>query len=427
MKDYRSYMDQVSVDQALHDKIMNRLTQRPPLRRMVLGRYAPICACAVLVFMSIWAFPNLFPSNQVNSPVIQPDDTSSPATAPSLDANEESALFFNRAEGSSEAKRAAIPGYFTQELTPDEIGTLLKSTPDMLKNYLLKGHAGFSGQGILDDVTIVGKDADSGQEIRIKMAKDRSPAYTFRYADEPRVSEINDLPVTAGYWQDPSGRVDTLYYALFTLNRTGYYIEITGENAEEELTMLVNLIAAGTAADLGQITPDYIPAWRSEKLTLSQAQADPDFGAFVPKDMPGFNFESAWRILNQQRDGLRLEYTKGMRYLTLTISRKTTDDEARIVDLSQPETYDLALYPIPRAESVPDELREIVNNPVFKAENLSLKAVKTRAYTVNDAGDDNTGYRMHFSVLYGDMVVEVNVKGGRPEDIFNILQAVPFR
>ena len=288
MKNYSSYMDNVSVDQALHDKIMNCLTQRPLRRRIVLGRYAPTCACAVLVFMSIWAFSNQFPSNPVNSPVVQPDGTPSPVTIPShgLDANKESALFFNRAEGSLEAKRAA---------------------------------------------------------------------------------------------------------------------------------------------DLGQITPDFIPSWRSEKLTLSLAQADPDFGAYVPKHMPSFNFESAWRILNQQRDELRIEYAKGMRYLSLTISRKTANDEARIVNLSQPETYDLTLYPIPRSESVPNELREIVNNPVFKAEDLSLKVVKARAYTVNDAGDDNTGYRMHFSVLYGDVVVELNVKGGQPEDIFNILQAAPFR
>lgn len=285
MKDYRSYMDHVSVDQALHDKIMNRLTQRPPRRRIVLGRYAPICACAVLVFMSLWAFFYLFPSTPVDSPVTQPDDTTSTANAPShgLEAARESARFSNQGEGSLEANGVA---------------------------------------------------------------------------------------------------------------------------------------------DLGKkITPGFIPA----KLTLSQAQGDPDFGAYVPQHMPGFNFESAWRIVNQQRDGLRLNYVKGMRYLTLTISRKTTDDEARIVDLSKPETYDLALYPIPRAESLPNELREIVNNPVFKAEDLSLKAVKTRAYTVNDAGDDNTGYRMNFSVLYGDVVVELNVKGGQPEDIFNILRAIPFR
>lgn len=55
-----------------------------------------------------------------------------------------------------------------------------------------------------------------------------------------------------------------------------------------------------------------------------------------------------------------------------------TYDEARILDISEPETSNLMLHAIPYADSILKELLEIVNNPVFKAEDLSLKPLKRR-------------------------------------------------
>ncbi len=51
---------------------------------------------------------------------------------------------------------------------------------------------------------------------------------------------------------------------------------------------------------------------------------------------------------------------------------------------------------------------------------MSLEVVQTRAYEVSDAGDE-PGYRMRFGVLYGDILVELNVKGAAPEAIFEML------
>jgi hypothetical protein len=87
------------------------------------------------------------------------------------------------------------------------------------------------------------------------------------------------------------------------------------------------------------------------------------------------------------------------------------------------ENYDLALYPIPRAESVPKELREIVNDPIFIIDDLTLEAVKARSYEVRDTGDVS-GPRMGFSVLYGEILVKLNVKGASPEEVFDMLMQV---
>ncbi len=96
-------------------------------------------------------------------------------------------------------------------------------------------------------------------------------------------------------------------------------------------------------------------------MTLAEALNDPDFGAYVPDGSPeGFVFESGRRILNQRQDYLRITWSSGLKYVTWTVRRMEQDDAARIVDVAARETYDLSLYPIPRAESVPRELKEIV-------------------------------------------------------------------
>ena len=61
-----------------------------------------------------------------------------------------------------------------------------------------------------------------------------------------------------------------------------------------------------------------------------------------------------------------------------------------------------------------------MNDPVFKAEELTLEAVYRRSYKVQDAGDTD-GWRMNFSVLYGDILVSVNAKGVDPEWVYQHL------
>ena len=82
-----------------------------------------------------------------------------------------------------------------------------------------------------------------------------------------------------------------------------------------------------------------------------------------------------------------------------------------VVDVGAPETYDLRLYPVPRADSVPEEYRETVDNPVFRAEDMSREIVEARAYAPNEAGDTNS-LRISFSVLHpGGTLVGYNCEG----------------
>lgn len=159
-------------------------------------------------------------------------------------------------------------------------------------------------------------------------------------------------------------------------------------------------------------------------LSLDEARADADFGAYLPKTVPsGFAFESATRYVDEKSNHLTALWFKGMRMIHWSVSKLDVEDKARITSVSDTKNYDLALYPIPHAESVPEDLREIVDDPIFIIDDLTLDAVKARAYEVQDAGDIS-GPRMSFSVLYGDTLIKLYVKGASPESVFDMLMQI---
>ena len=164
-----------------------------------------------------------------------------------------------------------------------------------------------------------------------------------------------------------------------------------------------------------------MPELRDEKLTLEEAQNDPDFGAYLPEGVPSkFAFESAQRFLNQEQNSLSASWNSKNDYISWSVSKATDYDHGLIVAASEFEKYDMSLYPIPLVESVPKELWEYVNNPVFLAEELTLDVVNARAiYAGNDRGD-SSGWRIDFSVLYGDVVVRANIKGATPEQVWEM-------
>jgi hypothetical protein len=166
-----------------------------------------------------------------------------------------------------------------------------------------------------------------------------------------------------------------------------------------------------------------IPNLRNDQLTLDEARNDPDFGEFVPGSVPArLNFESANRFINQDNNNLRILWhslpNRGMDSITWQISKTTEHDLARIVFADEREKYEMAQYPIPWADSVPEELREVVLNPVFRAEELTLEIIQARAYSAGRRGSDAVS--MQFSVLYGDVVVEVSAGGLTPEEVWEM-------
>ena len=163
-----------------------------------------------------------------------------------------------------------------------------------------------------------------------------------------------------------------------------------------------------------------------EYKSLTEARENTEYGTYLPSQAPsGYVQYSITHTWGEGDDSLYGLWTKGMRELRWNITNLTETAQNRITSIEDTINYDMGLYPIPLAESVPKELRGIVNNPIFRAEELTLDAVWKRAYRVEDAGDVS-GYRMQFSVLYGDVVVEINSKGVDPEWVYEELAQIQF-
>lgn len=321
----------------------------------------------------------------------------------------------------SDSKRVQIPGYFIEELSQEEIYSL---TPQARMLWMeLSGHAGFNGEGELIDLFLTITTSDPESDVSLFVSQ-YGTCDCIIIEQEPRVSLCGSIDYTLYQRDSQNGRTyftaETEYDDWFW----SFSMDVQTEKAEQAkqdfqsiLACFSNYIDRGT--NLDSITPEYIPDYFDYQLSQAEALDDPAFGAYFPQSVPeGYAVESIHRYMDYQCNYLSGLWSRGYDDLYWYVSRISDEEKGRITAVSDTENYDLSLYPIPRADSVPEELREIVDNPIFLAEELTLEVVKARAYQIQDAGDTD-GWRMHFSVLYGDILVEIRTKGVDPEWIYD--------
>lgn len=183
------------------------------------------------------------------------------------------------------------------------------------------------------------------------------------------------------------------------------------ENAEEKSNDNVN-------REDEHIKDEACAAPNLQSLTEQEARGQETLGGYVPAAFPrGYSFESASRDLDRQEENLRLCWTRGMD--SIMISLVKTDNLPATVDVEKPETYDERMYSIPYADSVPEEYRQSVNDPVFARADLTLEMIRSRMLTYNDSGDTDTP-RGNFSVLCSDGVLVRFSGRGTAEEIWEM-------
>lgn len=321
-----------------------------------------------------------------------------------------------------------IPGYFTEELNELELNEVLPDIPVNIEDY--SGYAGFDYTGKLIDVHLSVNTGlpESDMNVFISTSEYNDCYYVFE--ESPVVSFCGSTPFYMYIYE-----TDKDVTLLADTNRDGVYYHFimrapsdSIDSAKREFAIILNHFSNYgknvKVPDLSTIIPDVIPEYKNEILTLSEAIKDSDFGSYMLADTPaGYNTESIRRYIDQNSNFLSGLWTHGYNSLSWQVYYLSGNDSARITDVADTANYDLSLYPIPRAESVPKELREIVDNPIFRFEELTLDVIYKRAYTINDSGDLE-GYRMHFSVLYGDIIVDISTKGISPEWLFEQLSGL---
>lgn len=325
-------------------------------------------------------------------------------------------------------RKMHIPCYFAEMLSESVLESIL---PDQLPAGLnVTGYAGFSGAAGLDieaelwTVSLILTPEDLEMELTLNIWKYNYPDCVI-LDQEPVVSNWYGTDYTLYEYQSKTG----MTYLSCEGERDGWFwyydLAIPTAQIEEGKALLEAVICSFEAVpDLSQISPSMIPEFRDEQISHEDALNDPDFGSYFLRQIPqGFTAETLCRYKDYASDLLYGLWYSGYDELYWRVSRITDDDRSRITAPADRKNYDLSLYPIPRAESVPEELTEIVNNPIFLAEELTIDTVMARAYKVNDAGDSD-GWRMHFSVLYGDILVEVRTKGIDPEWVYEQLISI---
>lgn len=195
---------------------------------------------------------------------------------------------------------------------------------------------------------------------------------------------------------------------------------IDGTGAAQELqsseSSNANRSDSGTCVDSG-ICVDY--ADYSVELTEQEARSEGVFGAYIPEEIPeGYTFE----IARSSTGGLSVTWTRGMDDIMIFLSI-AQEDHLETVDVEKTETYDVRLYEIPYGDTVPAEYREVFDDPLFAAEDLSLEVVSCRMKSMVDAGDTDTP-RGNFSVLFPDGVVLRFNGRGTAEEIWNMFESV---
>lgn len=155
----------------------------------------------------------------------------------------------------------------------------------------------------------------------------------------------------------------------------------------------------------------------SANITLEEARSLSIMGAYIPQVIPdGYKVES----VRQNADEVVLLWSKGMDTIRILVTGEHAFEQGvkpeeqagireRLIDTSKPETYNVHLYDIPYAETVPSEYWQCFDHPIFREEDMTREIVEARMKVVEDAGDTATP-RGNFAVLYENgILVEFSV------------------
>ena len=187
----------------------------------------------------------------------------------------------------------------------------------------------------------------------------------------------------------------------------GYFLSLYGEFVPISDVEIETYNNGNMTIDVGLKNPN-------EEITLEEALRDKKFGNFVINaslsDYPEQYFE-------RTSYGISEFLINDSEEIHWDLWEYTEDMAERFVSVSDTTKYDLSLYPPPRADSVPDELRQVVNDPIFDCGEMTFDAVKLRA-EINDEGTTS----MRFSVRCGDVVIAVSTKGVSTERLYDIIE-----
>ncbi|MEG1725990.1 MAG: hypothetical protein RR313_11400 [Anaerovoracaceae bacterium] len=388
-------------------------------------KYAMPIAASFAIVLSLFAFNQ----NGGNTPPTTPNPDILPPITSTEDTNNSPNYKLQFGEVSmASASRIAIKGHFWYEL---DVAQAEKVLPVIAPKYDMDGVVHYSsadGKASLYEIRAAIK-VNEGMSGEITISPNEI-VKDYSIVGEAIISQIEDTPIEAGLFitdKNSKGEQNCIYYANFKLGDIAYYMEFTSKNekADDAFTSVVADVVLGGKADLSIFQNPTIPKIIEEDLTESEAYSEADFGKYLIKIPNSYLFNSANRFLNQNNNLLFASWSKGYDDIRVQVSILDEDSKARIVSPKDTELYDMSLYSIPWVDSMPRDTYHIIENPVFRIEDLTLEMINLREYTRGEAGDPSgNSLNMRFSVLYDEVVVAVNSEGVSAEYLYEELTAL---
>ena len=477
MESYKSYFDCQTVSPELHEKLLAIGRQpRTERRRRPLSpawkKWAALAACCVLVLgagqlLSDGPFiRGVFaasPSESGTSSGLEP----SPGGGGQGEAGFHSFLVEGpEAEGTSslpaipyinyqsvdgrpavnaDLSRHFLEGSFSVDLTKEEVQNIFwgpagrpegveGDLPWMLfwGGYTLSGSALYSGEGELLWVTLQGDNTDQEISFTLTLRPGELPLQCGIYSGL-ETTDVSGTEVTG--WSltddlDGDGSDDAQCVSEFMAGDAGvrYEVRCTAQDAPLDRAALCNtlLVRQALSSDgevyLGHLlTNENIPAWRTAEFSsLEEARQETAFAPYLPtEDIPGYGEFSGYLTYQEGVENLlHVRWSRGYDDVAVDVSLPEGDLSCNLADVSRPETYDLRLYPIPWCDSVPEEYRDTVNMPAFRAGDMSLAVVEARGHE-----KDTGGLTFSFGVLHqSGVLVEYRCDGLTAQAVWELVE-----
>lgn len=441
MKYYKSYWDRQEISPDVHEKLINL---EPPARcaRPWL-KYGALAACAALVIgVGVWKLAPRPAPIQYSSvgdtsdreevlygqPGLSSDSdfvVNSPVAEGAYNFYAMPAIFYQDITAQSElaASRAYAPGTFPVDLTKEDVQKLFWGPEGKPENtdydlpwalywdgYTLHGHAWYDGEGQLTELTLWGERGRSSFELELRLGELPFTCCVDMNRGDV-ISEVFGVQVAGWskvYDRDGDDQDDYICGSEFmTKNDIGVrFVSQNNGKIEDGIdgeawfnTLFVRQALTDGLSLNHLMTAENIPAWREESFdTLAQARQEADFAPYLPTaELSGYSeFYSNLSYQEGVRNRLFVRWSRGYDNVEVCVYRDGYHPY-HLVDPSKPETYDLRLYPIPWCDSVPDEYWDTVNDPAFRAEDMSLAIVEARGRE-----HDTGGMTWSFDVLHPD-------------------------
>lgn len=441
MKQYESYMERQEVSASFHEKL---LTLEPPARRSGdWRRWGMLAACCVLAAgLGLWRLGprQISRGDGPGTPAISEQEPKPGDAVPEITYREETV---------SAAADIALPdGSFAREIPAEQLTALFAREGESLDSvlsalgwtdYALRGEAIYDGAGQLWLLTITGRHPD-GPEFTLELCPGSlPPSCVVTPAQES--TQVNGVAVSAWYgsWdRDGDGKIEHVCESKFMAGDVGVHYESVDApftarygSADGVLggTQKLNAMLAGRATgqgiDLsGVMTAGDVPAWREESFsTLAQARQEEEFAPYLPtENVPGcgeFYGRLSWQ--EGSYNDLFVRWSRGYDDVEVDVCR-CPEKGYSTVDAAATEQYDVRLYDIPWSESVPEEYRDTVYDPVFRAEDMSFSVVQARTLYRNDTGEGRKA-SIRLGVLHPDgTVVRYTCKGLTAEQVWAMVE-----